>query len=950
MIPDRKYSENFWNLVKQSSALCKLLTLSHEEVLKSVGDLNCVNGFAKEKFLVIEFHQFVIVAFREEPLPKDNSQPELNQEEVIDFRFTSQRLVEKLNSNQPKPVYHTGHGRAAETAIFSASDNFVSGVITFGALERCCVNGDTKPPFPLEAIYSFQLADDESVKPFLSESFNHRIVLPGRYINPQDLGKIGIYRFVNPINQAIIRRWVPEPLPSLDEILMDLEKSPEGPDIVPLFRHLEGPEVSFKSPLKMVVYFHPGDTEIAKPYIDSVRLLFDGFAKEHDGYLAGSGWGCGGTGFPAVLRVISELPCDNEDGKIESYFNDTLHTLFIVIMDDSLAADQKRMMWLEQASLVIKNNPDHVLIPIGMHDRAFDEAVNYQSLSRIQRTTVTKFGEVAVHSSYAALLVVHEAFKLLERSIPGKKRLTIFLSYAKKDGLPLANAVWSQLSQLPGNLAQNSFYDAISLEPGKPWDEQLRSHAGNCVMLVLRTNLYETRAWCREEFLTAVKEDVPIIVVDARSEEIVASSSDSRRGDAGRETVLPFNRFPITHVRDGNLLRVVGLTLTEGLRQLVFERDVVQIRKADPSVSPMFRLHSGVEGLMEICRKLSEDQPSLKKCRVIYQEPEISEIQQDGYERIIKSFFPLGTLRTCTKMYDEFCSSPMKPNWEKTVVGISISGVAGKLGELETNKLTLHVVERLFSNGGSVVFGHHWQEGGIMQAVYDSMKRSLSSQGTIDEDFRILNMVPWQNGTTDVRGKELVKGLSYVKIESMPLPDLVPKDDRNLVFSHFALEHPNLMRALNAVALSGMRQKLTESCHARICIGGKMQKFLGAMPGILEEAALAIKQNQPLYLCGHWGGVTGAICDILCEKREIFSEEFSPDQDITEQMEELAKSWQLPKPGLEGAFELVSNYSMEQLSKSNGLSKEDNKKLFELSDIRQIMSLVIKGLTHHLLC
>jgi hypothetical protein len=60
-------------------------------------------------------------------------------------------------------------------------------------------------------------------------------------------------------------------------------------------------------------------------------------------------------------------------------------------------------------------------------------------------------------------------------------------------------------------------------------------------------------------------------------------------------------------------------------------------------------------------------------------------------------------------------------------------------------------------------------------------------------------------------------------------------------------------------ALSAMRRYLADCTNARVLIGGKLQGFQGGMPGIVEEAALAVAAEQPVYLAGGFGGATGVL-------------------------------------------------------------------------------------------
>ncbi|MDF1811571.1 MAG: hypothetical protein P1V20_05140 [Verrucomicrobiales bacterium] len=951
-MPWEKYSDVFWNVVRQCCAICRILPGSHDEIVDRLSRLSCVKAYAKEGFAVVEFHSFVVVGFREEKAAPDEDFAPFREEAAVDYRFDAKRIVDKLDMETPKPVFFTGHGSAGFTALFAASPQFVSGVVTFGLPEKQYEDASVEPGFSLGFLYNFQLENDKLVESWLSNSLlKQRIEIPSDLITEEERESSGIERIRKPVNRAAIKYWKPEERFDLDELLGELVGEDKAAKQVTHFcspgEKLKGP---LKSPLKIVVYHHDGDARVAEPYVDSLRLLFDGLANEHEGYLAGA------SGLPGVLRVITQPPCEKED--IERYFNDTLHTVFIVLVDDSLAGCES-MKWVEAASEFSNSAREHIVFPIGMYDRAFSEVDIFKNFSSIQRTNSTSLGEEAVRSSYSALLVVHEVYKLLAEFLPGENRLTIFLSHTKKDGLPLAGAVWSQIANLPGNIDHHGFYDAKSLETGKPWSEQLRAVAGNCVMVVLRTRLYETRPWCREEFITAVENDVPIIVVDARNGSSVPGDPGNKC--AARESVLPYHRYPVTHVQDGNLIRVLGLTLTEGLRQLIFARDVQQvgdIHLSSEERTQKFRLNSGVEGLMELCGELSGQRTDF---HFLYQGAEISEIQQEAYDRVIQKDFPEGKLRTCTRLYDEYTQRGrgIRKSLVDECIGISITEFDGYLNTIGVNKLTLHAVERIFSHGGTVAFGHDWRKGGVMEAVYDSMRRSQSVVSKDPKRIRIYNKVPRLGHAKEPEGGSLQKALRSLEVEYAELPELTERDEsekapepEDLIreFTKISAEYPDFRKGWNALVLSEMRIQLVELCTARICIGGKIEKATGAMSGIFEEAVLTIVAGQPLYLCGHWKGATGAICEILSGKKEHSAADFYPIPEVTGQLTEIRelaseKGWKIPGLTPEDAFEIISNTSLELLAERNGLSVDENLELFELSDIRQIMSLVLKGLS-----
>lgn len=64
-------------------------------------------------------------------------------------------------------------------------------------------------------------------------------------------------------------------------------------------------------------------------------------------------------------------------------------------------------------------------------------------------------------------------------------------------------------------------------------------------------------------------------------------------------------------------------------------------------------------------------------------------------------------------------------------------------------------------------------------------------------------------------------------------------------------------------SLTALRRYLVRHTASRVLIGGKERDFKGEMPGVLEEALLAIEAGQPLYLAGGFGGATATIASVV---------------------------------------------------------------------------------------
>ena len=64
-------------------------------------------------------------------------------------------------------------------------------------------------------------------------------------------------------------------------------------------------------------------------------------------------------------------------------------------------------------------------------------------------------------------------------------------------------------------------------------------------------------------------------------------------------------------------------------------------------------------------------------------------------------------------------------------------------------------------------------------------------------------------------------------------------------------------------AYSSMRRYLAAITDARVLIGGELSGFAGAMPGIVEEAIVAVQARHPLYVSAGFGGAAALVAQRL---------------------------------------------------------------------------------------
>ena len=122
-----------------------------------------------------------------------------------------------------------------------------------------------------------------------------------------------------------------------------------------------------------------------------------------------------------------------------------------------------------------------------------------------------------------------------------------------------------------------------------------------------------------------------------------------------------------------------------------------------------------------------------------------------------------------------------------------------------------------------------------------------------------------------------------------------------------------------AQGLTAMRKAMRDETHARIVLGGRVEGYKGAMPGIAEEALLSLHAGQPLFLIGGFGGCA---------------------RDVAETLGLVSPSLAY-RPAWKGreAFEGFKGADL-----SNGLTSEENTTLIHTPHVDQAVTLILRGL------
>ena len=229
---------------------------------------------------------------------------------------------------------------------------------------------------------------------------------------------------------------------------------------------------------------------------------------------------------------------------------------------------------------------------------------------------------------------------------------------------------------------------------------------------------------------------------------------------------------------------------------------------------------------------------------------------------------------------------------------------------------TAEIATHILACGANLAYGGDLRKGGFTELLFELVKRYRSEDPTAVGD-RVINYMAWPvhiQMTTDeliATTGELAEAVSLV---------LIGQDGGRL-----ALEvRQELARSEPApdewsAGLTTMRQLMRDESDARILLGGRVEDYLGCMPGIAEEALLSLKARQPVFLIGGFGGCARDIAETIS----------------------LVNPWDGSRSGWPGRAEF-QRFTPESLR--NGLSVEENCVLARTPYMDQAVTLILRGL------
>lgn len=664
----------------------------------------------------------------------------------------------------------------------------------------------------------------------------------------------------------------------------------------------------FTPPLSIIFIWHPNDEQIVKPQFDYCYSLMSRDVKKPFSR---------SMNLPLFYRTSSSgIP-----RKIVFQSNKTIVFIFV---SKEIVADEA---WVDY--LIDIPNEDHIItIPIAIDKSAFNLNDVFGSKNFIRAFNYPE----RIYQEILFIEVAHEIFRFsLNESFNkiglGKENaLKLFLSHTKegKYGIGLAQNLKDYIDNTP----MRNFFDTTDIAPNYKFDDEIIGHIKDSTIIAIHTDSYSSRYWCQKEILSAKENNRPIIAVDCLEE------FEDRR--------FPFaSNIPGIHIHleDGKLsendiLKILSSAILETIR-FFYSKLLLDHYKIVGWINKEAEILSRPPEVADLEKLVFNNGTSIdyRYKQIVYPEPPV-------YSEELNFLSNLGIQISTPLNLDDGSVKNKK-------IGVSISEISSEelisIGQTKNHliQLSQELARHVLSREAILNYGGDLRKNGFTDFIFNEAL-ALQSR-TLSKEIHINNFIAWPIYNDDTRlVKEWKANYRTVAkmIETQPPADvknMIPNEE--LYISPAGVENQYIWSR----SLTVMREKMIENSDIRIIAGGKQKDYKGIMPGVLQEIILALELERPIFLLGGFGGITANVCHII-ENQSI--------------PVELTRDWQIQKNQgykelLEYSSSINPNYSInygslldvfKSVNLRNGLSAEENKKLFITPFIEEALYLVFKGI------
>lgn len=595
-----------------------------------------------------------------------------------------------------------------------------------------------------------------------------------------------------------------------------------------------------------------------------------------------------GIDIPVYLRTGK-----NGDNILPINFGESGKTAIIILIDEKMFCSK---VWRDYIEELANNVSDTIKIyGIGLYQYAFEISSKTETIQAI------KLSNYCFEDNWDLIQtrLLESFYRFLTNP---EQKVKLFISHAKKDCLSEAKQLCNYLNS---STKLDTFFDEYDILDGNDFANQIEKNVASSLLVVLNSDVYTDREWCRNELLIAKRKDIPTVIVNCVKKRV-------------KRTFPYIGNYPMIQCSD-NWSEMIVVLLKTALNQ-VYQKQLLEAIKTkittiDDCIPNNPELFSFI--------KISKD-----KKTILYPEPPLGKEEQ----LVLTDFNNKISFVTPT---EAMAQSMGNLNDKRIAFSVSESDDLHQRGcaKAMLKDIVLELSRYIVKAGGYLIYGGDLRKEGFTESFENFSYQYGEKEKADRQEKYFTNYFAWPIHLNISESNKAEFFHCRVEPKFVDAPKGV---NANVFIPPFGNENLNIW----AHSLTKMREEMENNVDARIILGGRLTGFKGKYAGIIEEFLIASQKNHPIYLIGGFGGAAKAIVDIREGK----------DVDLLTLAEET--------PSYTGFLTYYNDNNSDKIDYSsikkqiinytfnNGLTPEENDTLFRTTNILEIVSLILKGLNN----
>lgn len=587
-------------------------------------------------------------------------------------------------------------------------------------------------------------------------------------------------------------------------------------------------------------------------------------------------------------------------------YEESSKNVIILLVDQNMYCCADWKDYIDQ--LLDADNTNTLILPVSLFQHAFDIS------AKLGMTQFIRLKSYSIYDNWGEfkMRLFDSLIRLLMDST---NQLKLFISHSKKDSDNLGEIRAQELREyLRRDTKLNSFFDINDIQDGYDFGKQIIDNLEDSLLVILKTNTYSEREWCRIEALAGKTNMLPTIAVSLINGEV-------------RRNFPYLGNVPLIRFNE-NWNDIINLLLRTALNQYHQKMLLDVLKKMSGNLN-----HQVLPFTPELfsLSMLKSDTDV-----VLYPEPPLGLEEIDILRRFTNEIQFLTPMQIhigqCNQLVDK-----------KIAISISESEDIEEYGADVTllNDMIIELSRHILVAGGKLLYGGDLREQGFTELFKDLSCQYGHSEKSDSNTTYFTNYFAWPIHLNLSTENKLDYKYSRVNLQIVECPQECPPDLANT----FVPPNDTGNLYLWAKSLTKMRGAVCKKANAYIVLGGRLSGFKGKYPGIFEEFLIAQRNDKPIFLLGGFGGTSKALVDILegenmADRLIDKTHQTSLYSDLVSYYNEKEAEDQI---NYNEVVQEIKNNGISSLN--NGLTDEENRILFSSTNVLEIIILVMKGLT-----